>query len=172
MTIFTWNIISLPRQCLGSQKFSWVYLVTQLPCCHHHHHHLSFDREGRWGTTENFATSFLRNGMVACFYYMVSDGQSAIWRSPSLSKSTTWPLSSSWNPSAQLALFFELWRYPPSDAVLTSAISPVTGRLVEGGSVLFLPAQVQRTRPLLPCCACRQSRYFYNQVTEALLRSK
>ena len=26
---------------------------------HHHHHHLSLDREGRWGTTGDFATSFL-----------------------------------------------------------------------------------------------------------------
>ena len=26
---------------------------------HHHHHHLSLNREGRWGTTDNFATSFL-----------------------------------------------------------------------------------------------------------------
>ena len=26
---------------------------------HHHHHHLSLNREGRWGTTDDFATSFL-----------------------------------------------------------------------------------------------------------------
>ena len=26
---------------------------------HHHYHHLSLNREGRWGTTDNFATSFL-----------------------------------------------------------------------------------------------------------------
>ena len=25
----------------------------------HHHHHQSLNREGRWGTTDNFATSFL-----------------------------------------------------------------------------------------------------------------
>ena len=25
----------------------------------HHHHHLSFNREGCWGTTDDFATSFL-----------------------------------------------------------------------------------------------------------------
>ena len=54
---------------------------------------------------------------------------------------TTWP-------SAHLALFSELWRYLPSDAVLIPAISPITGRLVEGGSVLFLPVQVQMTCPL------------------------
>ena len=26
---------------------------------HHHHHHLSFNREGCWGSTDDFATSFL-----------------------------------------------------------------------------------------------------------------
>ena len=26
---------------------------------HHHHHHRSLNREGRWGTTGDFATSFL-----------------------------------------------------------------------------------------------------------------
>ena len=26
---------------------------------HHHHHHLSLNREGRWGTTDDFTTSFL-----------------------------------------------------------------------------------------------------------------
>ena len=26
---------------------------------HHHHHRLSLNREGRWGTTDDFATSFL-----------------------------------------------------------------------------------------------------------------
>ena len=26
----------------------------------HHHHHLSLNREGRWGTTDDFKTSFLR----------------------------------------------------------------------------------------------------------------
>ena len=67
--------------------------------------------------------------------------------SPSLSMSNTWPLSSLWNPSTNLALVFELWRHPSSD-VLTSAISSITVRLKEGWSVLFLPIQVQRTCPL------------------------
>ena len=33
-------------------KFTVIY-------SHHHHHHLSLNREGRWGTTDDFATSFL-----------------------------------------------------------------------------------------------------------------
>ena len=46
--------------------------------------------------------------IFACFHHMVSHGRGTIWRSPSLSRSNTWPLSSSWNPSAHLALVFEL----------------------------------------------------------------
>ena len=26
---------------------------------HHHHHHLTLNREGRWGTTDDFTNSFL-----------------------------------------------------------------------------------------------------------------
>ena len=90
----------------------------------------------------------IRYCMVACCHGMVSHGKSTTWRSPSLSRSNTWPLSSSWNTYAHLNLVFELWRYSHSDAVMTPAISPITGRLMEGGSVLFLPVQVQRTHPL------------------------
>ena len=53
-------------------------------------------------------------------------------------------------PFAHLALFSEPWRYQPSDAVLTPAISPITGRFMEGGNILFLPVQVQMTCPLPP----------------------
>ena len=63
------------------------------------------------------------------------------WENTLCSLQTIWP-------STHLALFSELWRYPPSDAVLIPAISPITGRLVEGRSVLFLPIQVQTTCPL------------------------
>ena len=31
----------------------------QFTLCYHHHHHLSLHREGRWGTTNEFTTSFL-----------------------------------------------------------------------------------------------------------------
>ena len=86
--------------------------------------------------------------ILVCFHHTVSHGQSTTLQSPSLSRSNMWPLSSSWNPSTHLALFFKLWRYPPSDAMLTPAISPITGRLIEGRSLFFLPVQVQRTCPL------------------------
>ena len=92
----------------------------------------------------------IRYGMVACFHHMMRHGQSTTWRNTSLSRSNTRPLSSSWNSSAHLVLVFELRRYPPSDAVLTPIISLITGRLVESGSILFLPVQVQRTCPLPP----------------------
>ena len=60
-----------------------------------------------------------------------------------------WPLSSLCNPSANLALVFVPRRYTSSNDMFTPAISPITGRFVEGGSV-FLPVQVQRTYPLPP----------------------
>ena len=54
--------------------------------------------------------SFVIIIMVACFHHMVNHGQGTTWRSPSLSRSNTWPLSSSWNSSAHLDLVCELWR--------------------------------------------------------------
>ena len=41
---------------------------------HHHHHHLFLNREGRWGTTDDFATSFLHLSLF-----------SRNWRTPGLS---------------------------------------------------------------------------------------
>ena len=38
--------------------------------------------------------------------YIVSHGQGTTWWSPPLSRSNTWPLNSSWNPSAHMALVF------------------------------------------------------------------
>ena len=34
-------------------------MLVQSTIHHYHHHHLSLNREGRWGTTDDFATSFL-----------------------------------------------------------------------------------------------------------------
>ena len=55
-----------------------------------------------------------------------------------------------WNTSAYLALFFELWRHPSSDAVLTPAISSITGRPIDyrGQEHLILSIQAQRASPL------------------------
>ena len=36
-----------------------IHSSTQTHHHYHHHHHLSLNREGRWGTTDDFATSFL-----------------------------------------------------------------------------------------------------------------
>ena len=38
---------------------------------HHHHHHQSLNREGRWGTTDDFATSF--------FLLFLSTFSTALW---------------------------------------------------------------------------------------------
>ena len=86
--------------------------------------------------------------LVSC-HFMETHGQGTTWRSPFLSRSNTWPLGSSWNLSAHLTVLCEPWRHPPSDVLLTPAILSITRRLVEGGSVLFLPVQVQRTCPLV-----------------------
>ena len=36
-----------------------AYTTSSSSPSHHHHHHLSLNREGRWGATDDFATSFL-----------------------------------------------------------------------------------------------------------------
>ena len=36
-----------------------VYCLSSQSDYHHHRHHQSLNREGRWGTTDDFATSFL-----------------------------------------------------------------------------------------------------------------
>ena len=37
----------------------YVHILFEWVTHHHHHHHQSLNREGRWGTTDDFATSFL-----------------------------------------------------------------------------------------------------------------
>ena len=49
---------SCPDSDLFKEKFSYGLH-------HHHHHHLSFNSEGRWGTTDDFTTSFLHFFSVA-----------------------------------------------------------------------------------------------------------
>ena len=46
----------------------------------------------------------------------------------------------------------------PREVVLTPAVSPITGRLVEGGSVLFLPVHAQRTCPLTPFVTAKKKK--------------
>ena len=113
---------------------------------------------------DNFYIVLSRPRKEAGFHHMVSHGQGTALRSPSLCRSNTWPLSSSWNPSTHLALVLELRRYPFSHAELTPAISPITGRLVEGGNVSFLPVQVQTDLPI-----ARVIRHLYDVSTRAVL---
>ena len=50
-----WFNLDMPLQCR-----QWYFKAISVYCLfHHHHHHLSLNREGRWGTTDNFAASFL-----------------------------------------------------------------------------------------------------------------
>ena len=48
----------MSRAGMGMAVHSLVAIV-RLWCIHHHHHHQSLNREGRRGTTDDFATSFL-----------------------------------------------------------------------------------------------------------------
>ena len=42
---------------------------------HHHHHHQSLNREGRWGTTDDFATSFLQFSLVSSALWDLPDSR-------------------------------------------------------------------------------------------------
>ena len=47
------------RLTLGTSEVVAPLQLTAPQSHHHHHHHQSLNREGRWGTTDDFATSFL-----------------------------------------------------------------------------------------------------------------
>ena len=49
----SWSVCS---HSLSQCADSWPKTVD---LSHRHHHHLSLNRQGRWGTTDDFATSFL-----------------------------------------------------------------------------------------------------------------
>ena len=57
-------ISKLARHKIDEQVMICFYFTEKLYVCwkeepfHHHHHHLFLNREGRWGTTDDFATSF------------------------------------------------------------------------------------------------------------------
>ena len=55
----------------------WMFCVSRLMILHHHHHHLSLNREGHWGTTDDFPTSFS--------IFPHSPLPSGIWQTPGLS---------------------------------------------------------------------------------------
>ena len=52
--------VQLCFQCSTNQwpELIW-FTYTARVSRHHHHHHQSLNREGRWGTTDDFATTFL-----------------------------------------------------------------------------------------------------------------
>ena len=49
----------MSRAGMGMAVHSLVAIVRLWCIHHHHHHHQSLNREGRRGTTDDFATSFL-----------------------------------------------------------------------------------------------------------------
>ena len=48
-----------PAALIGAKWFPCSSVHCHHHHHHHHHHHQSLNREGRWGTTNDFATSFL-----------------------------------------------------------------------------------------------------------------
>ena len=58
-------ISKLARHKIDEQVMICFYFTEKLYVCwkeepfHHHHHHLFLNREGRWGTADDFATGFL-----------------------------------------------------------------------------------------------------------------
>ena len=138
MTVFT---MSTPCSCLSSFPLKktlrssffvfWpkFYLISQNPRMFHLY--LSISCVSSWSFPAVLSVHVFHAPMVMLFL--------------------PWILSPWWNPSAHLALVIERWRYPPSDAVLTPAISPIIGRLMEGGNVLFFPIQVQKDLTTAQC---------------------
>ena len=43
----------------------------------HHHHHLSLNREGRWGTTDDLATSFLHFSLFSTALWDLANSRPA-----------------------------------------------------------------------------------------------
>ena len=62
--LFNWT---KRANCRGSPLFSSCVQHHHHHHHHHHHyHHQSLNREGRWGTTDDFATSFLHFSVLHC----------------------------------------------------------------------------------------------------------
>ena len=68
MTIFYRDCTVVLHHIKSAQKLTWKNSASSSSCLdmsaaftglHHHHHHQSLNREGRWGTTDDFATSYL-----------------------------------------------------------------------------------------------------------------
>ena len=67
------EIIALDRQGTQQQRPKSPTVTPPGMRVNHHHHHQSLNREGRWGTADDFATGFLHFSMVS----------TALWDLPS-----------------------------------------------------------------------------------------
>ena len=67
------NEIDRTSECIPAlQYLCHCMLPTGLHRIHHHyHHHLSLNREGRWDTTDDFATSFLHFSLFGMVWLLV-----------------------------------------------------------------------------------------------------
>ena len=59
MTVSSFCPFTLISVLMPLVLFVFSLVFSALISMHHHHHHQSINCEGRWGTTDDFATSFL-----------------------------------------------------------------------------------------------------------------
>ena len=64
----------LDNRCLSYHTIFTLFLYA-ITVFHHHHHHQSLNREGRWGTTDDFATSFLHFPPFSTALWDVADSR-------------------------------------------------------------------------------------------------
>ena len=55
--------------------FVFSLVFSALISMHHHHHHQSLNREGRWGTTDDFATTFLHFSLFSTALWDLTDSR-------------------------------------------------------------------------------------------------
>ena len=128
----------------GSTKTSPWWDNKRLPLAeYHHHHHPSLNREGRWGTTDNFATSFLH----------FSPFSTALWDLPNSRPVHSLMLSSH--------LFLCLLVFSPFSLCLASTTSSGSGIFCSADRVL-LCAWLPKERLMTPRTRAAQVLCFIN----------
>ena len=82
-TIKIWSVLHGEQLglTLALSSSVWATLACPVLCCwFHHHHHQSINREGRWGTTDDFATSFLHFSLFSTALWDLPNSRPKLWR--------------------------------------------------------------------------------------------
>ena len=84
MAIFYRDCTVVLHHIKSAQKLTWKNSASSSSCLdmsaaftglHHHHHHQSLNREGRWGTTDDFATSYLHFCLFSTALYDLANSR-------------------------------------------------------------------------------------------------